>query len=97
MLRERGSPHVPVLVLVTLHVALHNRQKQKMTRRILKRGVGIAESCGSRLTPSPCSIMFPVLHCPIRKKMMPKSLDSGRKLWMARLGQEDFQKKKNVS
>ena len=28
-----------------------------------KQGVGIAESCGSRLTPSPCSIMYPVLLC----------------------------------
>ena len=31
-----------------------------MPRTQAKRGVGIVEPCGSRLTPSPCSIILPI-------------------------------------
>ena len=30
---------------------------------LAKRGVGSVEPCGSRLTPSPCSIILPVSLC----------------------------------
>ena len=46
---------------------------------LIQTWVGVDELCGSRLTPLPCSKIFPVLPCPNPQEIYPKFFEFSKK------------------